>query len=566
MNDLLWLKGKFERRGFDRKIRPSYLPVGKMVRLDHIEKLKSQLSNVATYWRDIDTIDGALVSVHYNKMVAKSNRISELLSTKGKSINSTIRGARFDESKTKHVFTHLISKDAIDKSVDMLYKVIEIIENNYGKEFTYLDIDALDESSKRNGVPFQEIMAKSTFLNIIHDCYYVESFSVDSIPIEIDDDSIVTIYDTGIETRNLLQRLGIEIDEGKIYKKTILRLSPNELGILKEKASYLIAMGNDDFSKLWLDDEYEEIEEKAVKMIPQPTTEPIVGVIDTHFNQNVYFSDWVDYKNMSDKAIEIKDEDKTHGTAVSGIIVDGPKGNPDLDDGCGRFRVRHFGVATKSGYSSFTFIKTIREIIKRNRDIKVWNISIGSKNEIGDSYISPEAAELDAIQSEFDVVFVIAGTNITEEWKKAKGDIDMKIGAPADSINSLVVNAVDRKGQPASYTRVGPVLSFFTKPDISFFGGDGTKEKDKMIVCVDDLGSRFVSGTSYAAPWITRKMAYLMYVLGFSREVAKALIIDSAAGWNMREDGSHKIGYGVVPRRIEDVVNCQEDEIRFFIT
>ncbi len=33
-------------------------------------------------------------------------------------------------------------------------------------------------------------------------------------------------------------------------------------------------------------------------------------------------------------------------TAVSYIIVDGPRGNPELADGCGRFRVRHFGVAT----------------------------------------------------------------------------------------------------------------------------------------------------------------------------------------------------------------------------
>ena len=37
----------------------------------------------------------------------------------------------------------------------------------------------------------------------------------------------------------------------------------------------------------------------------------------------------------------------------------------------------------------------------------------------------------------------------------------MKIGSPADSLNSLVVNAVDFRGKSASYTRVGPVLSFF---------------------------------------------------------------------------------------------------------
>ena len=40
----------------------------------------------------------------------------------------------------------------------------------------------------------------------------------------------------------------------------------------------------------------------------------------------------------------------------------------------------------------------------------------------------------------------------------------MLIGAPADSINSLVVNAVNKNNEPASYSRIGKVLSFFNKP------------------------------------------------------------------------------------------------------
>ena len=65
------------------------------------------------------------------------------------------------------------------------------------------------------------------------------------------------------------------------------------------------------------------------------------------------------------------------------------------------------------------------------------------------NYISPEAAELDKIQCEYDVIFVVAGTNKT---RKMTGTV--KIGAPADSLNSLIVNAVDFNGKPASYTRV----------------------------------------------------------------------------------------------------------------
>lgn len=47
-------------------------------------------------------------------------------------------------------------------------------------------------------------------------------------------------------------------------------------------------------------------------------------------------------------------------------------------------------------------------------------------------------------------------------------------------------------------------------------------------------------GTSFAAPWIARKLSYLIDVLGLTRELAKALIIDSAAGWNSEKYNPQK--------------------------
>lgn len=91
----------------------------------------------------------------------------------------------------------------------------------------------------------------------------------------------------------------------------------------------------------------------------------------------MYFHEWVEYKNLLDPNIPLSRKDYEHGTAVSYIIVDGPQGNPELADGCGRFRVRHFGVATNNGFSSFTVLKMIRNIVASNRDIKVWNLSLG---------------------------------------------------------------------------------------------------------------------------------------------------------------------------------------------
>ena len=69
----------------------------------------------------------------------------------------------------------------------------------------------------------------------------------------------------------------------------------------------------------------------------------------------------------------------------------------------------------------------IRNIVASNRDIKVWNLSLGSKLEIKPNFISLEAAELDRIQSEYDVIFVVAGTNIPAGVTKK----NMRIGSPA---------------------------------------------------------------------------------------------------------------------------------------
>lgn len=117
---------------------------------------------------------------------------------------------------------------------------------------------------------------------------------------------------------------------------------------------------------------------------------------------------------------------------------------------------------------------------------------------------------LDKLQNEYDIVFVVAGTNKTQKDSRIK---PKRIGAPADSINSLVVNATSILKEPASYTREGPVLNFFRKPDISCFGGDDTEQ----MAVWSPQGVALTAGTSFAAPWITRKMAYLIYVM-HSRE------------------------------------------------
>lgn len=557
MNNILQLKGQFQKRKAPSGFGPTNLPKGKAVSAEHVLKLKKQLQDIIAFWNQEKTINGALVSVHYRKVVAKSNRLQLLLSDGGKHPNQSVRGSKFSEGYNdknelvqKHVFTYFLSIDSLQKSVVLLDKCATTIQNFYGGKISSDHTEAIN-----SGVYNDNVMSKNSFLKTLVDCFYVEDFRIDHAPKTAKEQSIVTIYKTGVETTELLSRLGINMIGAKMIDETTLRMEKEEIDILCEKAPYLIAMSVKNFAELVYDiADKEEYEEQV--LIPKPGNEPIVGVIDTQFDKGVYFGEWVEYQKCISDDIELHTEDFFHGTAVTSIIVDGPAFNPRLQDDCGRFKVRHFGVATAGRFSSFAILKQIRDIVRKNRDIKVWNLSLGSAMEIDSNFISPEGAELDKIQYEYDVVFIVAGTN-----KRKNSNID-KLGAPADSLNSLVVNAVDFSGKPASYTRRGPVLSFFYKPDVCYYGGDGA---DKIVVC-EPLGKATVTGTSFAAPWITRKMAYLIHVMGLSREVAKALIIDSAAGWNRQDTIKYEKGYGIVPKKIQDILYSREDEIRFIMS
>lgn len=551
MNSILQLKGQFEQQSGSSSGGKRNLPVGRHVEAKHVFELINDLKSLQVYWRNHSLIRGALISVYYTSVVAKSNRIRALLCKGASDPNDSIRGAKFagDSDHIQHVFTYYVGLDVIADTINRLAIVGKIIEDDYSGKIRYADIEALNKGQKK--YKYHDQLAKTNFVNAVVDAFYIQKFSVDFAETDEDGEAIVTLYKTDVKTEEIFRTIGIDYLNAKQIDENTVLLRPDEIARLKENAPYLIAMKVRDLREIPAEDSVAS--DSGVVQIPEPKQEPIIGVIDTPFSEDVYFKDWVTYESMLDENIKLDQYDYIHGTEVTSIIVDGPTINPALDDGCGRFRVKHFGVAKRGRFSSYSILRSIRKAVSQNRDIKVWNLSLGSILPIKPNFISPEAAELDKIQSEFDVVFVIAGTNGDPDKKR------MPIGAPADSLNSLVVNSVTLEGIPASYHRVGPVLSFFHKPDISYYGGDIGQP---MHVCAP-AGENFVKGTSFSAPWIARKMAYLICTLGFSREVAKALIIDAAAGWNRKDDVSCSVGYGVVPQRIEDIVKTPDDEIRF---
>ena len=552
MNNVLELKGKrFVQASKTGGGGGASMNSKKIVTREQLLRLVERIGQIKEFWeQERKPFEGILISVHYNKIVAKSNRIAGLF--KGKDSNYAIVGAKFNKEKTKHIITYFLDMEDLVESIELLLKTSDIIKVKFQNG---IDKVTFDDRKKIDKIPFSRFsITKSTFKQVVADVSYIEDFEVEMATRQLKQ-SIITLYNTHTDTKMLFKNIGIDILKSRILDNQTVFLDENQLQILFEKAPYLVSMATEDLSELSPEDFIQEYQQGTLYM-PSPTIEPTVGVIDTLFDKRVYFCEWVEYHDMVDNNLPKNPDDYRHGTAVDSIIVDGARLNPWLDDGCGRFRVRHFGVAIGSKFSSFTITKQIKEIIANNKDIKVWNISLGSNQEVNDNFISAEAAILDKIQYENDVIFVVAGTN------KPSADIE-KIGSPADSINSMVVNAVTQNGLSTKYARRGLALSFFAKPDVSYYGGS----EEKYIKVCEPLGEANVAGTSFAAPWIARKLSYLIDILGLNREVAKAMIIDAARDWNEKPTPEEVAlyGHGIVPIKIDDIVHTKEDEIKFLV-
>lgn len=549
MNDLLQLKGEFQpKKG--KAPGPVELPKGAVVDSDGLRELAEECQYIADYWIKRSIEFKPLASVCYRGIEAKSNRIKKILSDGGDASLSIV-GARFEGcgNSTHHVITYCVSIGALRRTAELLRECACILDAEFGGAIDHEGLKSVTSNGLRTK---NESLKKTTFAQVIRDAHFVSRIVISQERIEAEDWSVVSIYDTGYsDVREFLKGLGLPLPPNRVIGN-VVRLNKEELSWLTSEYPFLVSMAVRDISEIVPIEPTWGSEPQG--SIPAPSNEPVVGVIDTPFDDRVYFADWVESHDMLPEDIDATPNDRNHGTMVSSLIVDGPAINPELDDNCGRFRVRHFGIAPGGRSSSFAFMRAVRSIVESNRDIKVWNVSLGSVNEVTRNFISPEGAMLDELQSKYDdIIFVVAGTN------KTAADQTL-IGAPADSINSIVVNATGFDGKTAEYSRRGPVLDFFKKPDVCAVGGDSDRS---MHVCTP-TGEGWKSGTSFSAPWIARKMAYLIQVLGLSREISKALVIDSAAGWDY--DGNLERGYGQVPIRIEDVVRGRDDEIRFVLS
>ena len=535
--------------------------------VEKIEQLQENLRVIVRYYESTPKyLKGYLIDVNYNDIIAKSKRISELLRPGGKQTNDVVVGARFSdalEGQENHIITYYVDEKTINKTLEKLEETKRFLAEK-------LDGRAVPENfneskEKKNDLDYNGYSSKSAIRNMIVDCSVVESMSVPNVTTDVQKESfLLTFFQTEYSLSEMLEEL--KIDRYRypyaFYGKDTISVSWALYQILQDKVPYMISMISSDLSQVTLET-IDKSKQKYEQYIPKPSNEPTIGVIDNLFDEGVYFSEWVENMDCLDEFESIggRDVSRDHGTEVTSIIVDGSSLNPWLDDGCGRFKVRHFGVCVDR-ISVPRLVNKIRKIVNDNPDIHVWNLSLGTNDEVSKNFISYDGAALDELQASKNIIFVVAGTNDNRNEREGM----LRVGSPADSLNAVVVNSVKRNGLPASYTRKGTILSFFNKPDVSYYGGD--YEQGERIRACSSKDIEEVYGTSFAAPWIARKLSFLIDIMGFSREAAKALLIDSAAGWKFKTSTyriQNQIGYGIVPIKISDILESDNREIRFVL-
>ena len=533
-----------------------------------IEKIQENLKAIVRYYESTPKyLKGYLIDVNYNDIIAKSKRISELIKPSRKKTNDVVVGARFSdapEGQENHIITYYVDEKTIEEMFDKLEEIKRfLLEQLNGKAVSGNFNETKEKKPDLNYEGYS--LKKESIRNMIVDCSVIESISVPNVTTDIKKESfLLTFFQTEFSLLEILQAL--KIDQYRypyaFYGKDTISVSWDLYQILQDKVPYMISMISSDLSQIKLET-IDKSKQKYEQDIPNPSNEPTIGVIDNLFDEGVYFSEWVENTDYLDEfeSISRKHVSRDHGTEVSSIIVDGPSLNPWLDDGCGRFKVRHFGVCVDR-ISVPKLVNKIKNIVNDNPDIHVWNLSLGTDDEVSKNFISYDGSALDELQASKNIIFVVSGTN---DNRNRKADM-LRVGSPADSLNAVVVNSVKRNGTPASYTRQGTILSFFNKPDVSYYGGD-YEDGERIRVC-SSKDIEEVYGTSFAAPWIARKLSFLIDIMGFSREVAKALIIDSAAGWEFKTSTykiQNQIGYGVVPIKISDILKSDNREIKFVL-
>jgi serine protease AprX len=325
---------------------------------------------------------------------------------------------------------------------------------------------------------------------------------------------------------------------------------------------------------------------------PDPKDCPIVAVVDTGVDDTVeQLSPWIAGRQQYVAANEFQPD---HGTFVAGLIVWGDKLNPELENieplPCRILDVqllpnKQASSGPNARCNAEEFIQGLEESIRQHPEVKVWNLSLSSNNQVSLRDFSQEAKQLDDLQERYGISIVVAAGNYPgnsdadrlpyprSELEKSQG----RITTPADSVLAITVGAVAHidhpkgvlGGETSPFSRNGPGPNYIIKPDVSHYGGNVAiaGRAQPLGLTSTTIGNYLADdiGTSFATPLISRQLAYIYATVNPtpSPVTARAILTHSARdiraanpGGRVADSDDHLMGFGV-PLKILQSIECE---------
>lgn len=365
---------------------------------------------------------------------------------------------------------------------------------------------------------------------------------------------------------------------------SVYKLDKVELGRMEELKNFEALFSMEDMP-CYISDEFEFNDKPLSINVKAPDSQksyPVVGILDTGISENRYLKNWI----LEEKSIIIPEQylNTKHGTFVAGIVTYGEQllgQNYIGTSGCKVFDAAVFSEI--EAIDQDDLITNIENTLKRYSDkIKIWNLSIGTREEVDFDNFSDFGVAIDALQDKYDVIICKSAGN-SDAF--IKGEPKNRIAKSADSVRAIVVGSIAQeqgeldialKNYPSPFTRIGRGPSYIIKPDLVHYGGnagvDGENKLSYTGVKSFAKGGNIIEGigTSYSTPIVSAILASVQHELKeeFDPLLLKGLVIHSA---KYPEEVNlpigekiNQMGFGMPPS-VDEIIYNKPNEITLIL-
>jgi len=132
----------------------------------------------------------------------------------------------------------------LDKSINLLSNTCNVLNEKFK--------DGITQSILKDDIIFNKIeftkygLSKTGFKQVIADASYIDDFEIEMATPQLKQ-SIITLFNTNMNTKILLKKIGINIMSNRILDDQTVFLDEEQVKLLFEKAPYLVSMATVDW-------------------------------------------------------------------------------------------------------------------------------------------------------------------------------------------------------------------------------------------------------------------------------------------------------------------------------